>query len=87
VSARRRPALLAGYQEVGPLPLGYAEHRDALLAGRVLYLAIWHLATGSGPTAASASSRPLPAAGDQADLAPQTRKSRPDMTTVRGSSR
>jgi len=41
-----RPVLLAGYQAVRPLPAGYAEHENALLAGRRLYLAIWHLANG-----------------------------------------
>lgn len=46
VPARLRPALLAGYQTVRPLPPGYAEHQDVLLAGRTLFLAIWHLANG-----------------------------------------
>lgn len=41
-----RPILLAGYQTVRPLPPGYGEHETALLAGRGLYLAIWHLANG-----------------------------------------
>jgi Ser/Thr protein kinase RdoA (MazF antagonist) len=41
-----RPVLLAGYQAVRPLPPGYLEHENALLAGRRLYLAIWHLANG-----------------------------------------
>jgi Ser/Thr protein kinase RdoA (MazF antagonist) len=41
-----RPVLLAGYQAVRPLPPGYIEHENALLAGRRLYLAIWHLANG-----------------------------------------
>jgi Ser/Thr protein kinase RdoA (MazF antagonist) len=41
-----RPVLLAGYQAVRPLPPGYIEHEPALLAGRRLYLAIWHLANG-----------------------------------------
>jgi Ser/Thr protein kinase RdoA (MazF antagonist) len=41
-----RPALLAGYQTVRPLPPGYVEHEAALLAGRRLFLAIWHLANG-----------------------------------------
>lgn len=46
VPRRLRPDLLAGYQQVGPLPPGYAEHQDVLLAGRLVYLAIWHLANG-----------------------------------------
>jgi Ser/Thr protein kinase RdoA (MazF antagonist) len=46
VSRRLRPALLAGYQTVRPLPPGYVEHEAALLAGRRLFLAIWHLANG-----------------------------------------
>jgi Ser/Thr protein kinase RdoA (MazF antagonist) len=41
-----RRALLDGYQTVRPLPPGYVEHETALLAGRCLYLAIWHLANG-----------------------------------------
>ena len=41
-----RPVLLAGYQAMRPLPPGYIEHENALLAGRCLYLAIWHLANG-----------------------------------------
>ena len=41
-----RPVLLAGYQTVRPLPPGYIEHEPALLAGRRLYLAIWHLVNG-----------------------------------------
>ena len=41
-----RPVLLAGYQAVRPLPPGYAEHENALLAGRRFYLAIWYLANG-----------------------------------------
>lgn len=41
-----RPVLLAGYQAVRPLAAGYVEHESALLAGRRLYLAIWHLANG-----------------------------------------
>jgi len=41
-----RPVLLAGYQTVRPLPPGYMEHETALLAGRRLFLAIWHLANG-----------------------------------------
>jgi Ser/Thr protein kinase RdoA (MazF antagonist) len=41
-----RPALLASYQTVRTLPPGYLEHEPALLAGRRLFLAIWHLANG-----------------------------------------
>jgi Ser/Thr protein kinase RdoA (MazF antagonist) len=41
-----RPALLAGYQTVHPLPPGYVRNENMLLAGRRLYLAIWHLANG-----------------------------------------
>ena len=40
------PVLLDGYQTVCPLPPGYQEHQAALLAGRRLFLAIWHLANG-----------------------------------------
>ncbi len=43
---RLRPVLLAGYQTIRPLPPGYQEHQDALLAARRLYLATWHLANG-----------------------------------------
>lgn len=46
VPSSLRPALLDGYRTVRPLPPGYAEHEAALLAGRRLYLAIWHLANG-----------------------------------------
>jgi Ser/Thr protein kinase RdoA (MazF antagonist) len=46
VPERLRPVLLAGYRTVRPLPAGYTEHEIALLAGRRLYLAIWHLANG-----------------------------------------
>ena len=46
VPAGLRPVLLAGYQTVRPLPPGYVEHEAALLAGRRLFLAIWHLANG-----------------------------------------
>jgi Ser/Thr protein kinase RdoA (MazF antagonist) len=46
VPEARRPALLAGYRTVRPLPPGYLKHENALLAGRCLYLAIWHLANG-----------------------------------------
>jgi Ser/Thr protein kinase RdoA (MazF antagonist) len=38
--------LLDGYQKVRPLPPGYEVHQAALLAGRRLFLAIWHLANG-----------------------------------------
>jgi Ser/Thr protein kinase RdoA (MazF antagonist) len=38
------PALLAGYQAVGPLPPGYEDHSEALLAGRRLFLATFLLA-------------------------------------------
>jgi Ser/Thr protein kinase RdoA (MazF antagonist) len=37
VPAPLRPALLVGYQEMRPLPPGYAEHQDALLAERILF--------------------------------------------------
>jgi Ser/Thr protein kinase RdoA (MazF antagonist) len=46
VPEARRPVLLAGYQAVRPLPPGYVEHQATLLAGRCLYLAIWHIANG-----------------------------------------
>jgi Ser/Thr protein kinase RdoA (MazF antagonist) len=39
-----RPVLLASCQTVRTLPPGYLEHEPALLAGRRLFLAIWHLA-------------------------------------------
>jgi Ser/Thr protein kinase RdoA (MazF antagonist) len=41
-----RPVLLGGYRTVRPLPPGYDQHEAALVAGRRLYLAIWHLANG-----------------------------------------
>jgi Ser/Thr protein kinase RdoA (MazF antagonist) len=40
------PVLLDGYQAVQPLPDGYQEHAEALLAGRRLFLAIFLLASG-----------------------------------------
>ena len=46
VPEARRPVLLAGYQAVRPLPPGYIEHENALLAGRRLFVATWHLANG-----------------------------------------
>jgi hypothetical protein len=38
--------MLASYQTVRALPPGYLEHEPALLAGRRLFLATWHLANG-----------------------------------------
>lgn len=46
VPEAQRPVLLAGYQAVRPLPPGYVKHQATLLAGRRLYLAIWHIANG-----------------------------------------
>jgi len=40
------PVLLGGYRAVRPLPPGYEEHEDALLAGRRLFLATFLLANG-----------------------------------------
>jgi Ser/Thr protein kinase RdoA (MazF antagonist) len=40
------PVLLGGYQAVQPLPDGYQEHAEALLAGRRLFLATFLLAAG-----------------------------------------
>jgi Ser/Thr protein kinase RdoA (MazF antagonist) len=40
------PVLLDGYQAVRPLPDGYQEHAEALLAGRRLFLATFPLANG-----------------------------------------
>jgi Ser/Thr protein kinase RdoA (MazF antagonist) len=41
-----QPVLLGGYQAVRPLPAGYQEHTEALLAGRRLFLATFLLAHG-----------------------------------------
>jgi Ser/Thr protein kinase RdoA (MazF antagonist) len=40
------PVLLGGYRTVRPLPDGYLEHTEALLAGRRLFLATFLLANG-----------------------------------------
>jgi Ser/Thr protein kinase RdoA (MazF antagonist) len=40
------PVLLGGYRAVQPLPEGYQEHAEALLAGRRLFLATFLLANG-----------------------------------------
>jgi Ser/Thr protein kinase RdoA (MazF antagonist) len=40
------PVLLDGYRAVRPLPAGYQEHTEALLAGRRLFLATFLLAHG-----------------------------------------
>jgi Ser/Thr protein kinase RdoA (MazF antagonist) len=41
-----QPLLLGGYRAVRPLPAGYQEHTEALLAGRRLFLATFLLAHG-----------------------------------------